>query len=740
MNYDEDQDAAGAGLDLTFWVRRLLRYRLLIGLCFVLGAIAAALMAVKAADEFVSNGSLYVRPGVGASLTPESAFTDSGGTRLSSRDWVMNEVKVLDSPLLFKKAVRSVGVERVLTPSPRDFDPDSLKGKIIEFADTASSWLSVGATEPGVAPDAASLELTAANVLAARSSVRATPGTTVIAVSSVADDPLKAQQMTNALLDAAVELHSEVGQNMGSLSQVEAELLKTEQLAIEAEQALDRFLRDNKIFDFELQKSSMAKDLLDQGRLAAATAMDRAKLDAEVQSLEAMSEGMSATRTVLGSGGFVLNPQVAILENTIEQLRLRRFDLDTESVRMSISVPELRQRREAIQLMEEEAKNQLAQEPLQVAIDPATEENPAYAAVLEALRDRIVMRSGLKVSEARQLESLDRAQDELERLSLLEPEWRGLSAAAERKRVVYQRLLNSVSNMQAVRRLEQQKLSNLQIMHRATFDPRSVGPGRMKLVLLGAVGGLCLGLMIAFLLAFRDSRIHGEAWVVQGGVAAERIYAGAKPSRRPSDWAVTALPKSIAGHAETIQSAVKSLRIERDVSSSLIAATGCNNTANVSRAAGELAVGLSALLGEDCVFVSCLAGPSWLADRLDLAMGPGWVDVLDGGCSLDDAVTQTVIPGLSYLPNGGDVGASQRRMMDADFRSVLRDLTEQYRFVIVLAPAISDDPSCQALLRVADSVQLVVSNGKSKNEELLQALRLIEDSGSSIGCCCLQLF
>lgn len=740
MDYDEEQDAAGGNFDLQYWVSGVLRYRLLILLTTACGLLIALFQAVQKPDEYFSEGSLFVRPGAAASLTPESAFIDNSGSRMSSRDWVMNELSVLDSPLLFKKAVRIAGVDTILTPSSRTIDPSSVKGRLKEYAGSISEWMRAGDPDLRAEVDEATRERNAALLLAARSSIRAKPRTTVISISTTADGPLKAQEITNALLEAAVELHSEVGENMGSLRQVEAELAKTEQVAVDAEYALDQFLREHAIFDFSLQKSSMAEALLQQKQLVQATALDLARTESENQFLTEASKDLSPTRSVAGSGGWVLNPQVAILEGTIEQLRMRRYDLEAESARMAISVPERRERLKAIEALEKEANARLLKEPQQLSLDATAEENPEYVAVMDGLRERRVKAIGLKVLESGQQDSLNKTQAELERLGRLESEWRSLSAAAERKRFVYRRLLDSVSNMQAVRRLEQQKLSNLQVMHHASFNPLSVGPGRMKVVLIGTFAGLGVGLLCAAAFVYLGSRIQGAGGLMRGGVEAERVYSDAKPSKRPASWAVAALPESIAQHAETVKSAVNAVSLDRDSSKLTIAATGCSDDVDVSRAAGELAVGLSALLGESVVLVSCSEAAGWLASRLGLAEGPGWLDVLSGRCGLDDAVMQTEVRGLSYLAVSGEGSGEQPRMVDAEFRDMLNQLAAQFSVVIVEAPSISIDPSCQSVLRAVDSVQLVVRDKRSTNDELTQALKLIKDCGASIGCCCLQSY
>ena len=287
MDYEEEQEgAAGGGFDLGYWFAGALRHRWLIIITTACGVLFSAMQAARLPMEYQSEGSLYVRPGVGASLTPESAFADNSGSRLTSRDWVMNELQVLNSPLLYQKAVRIAGVETVLAPDTSDSDSGSIKDRLRALAAYVDEWLLPAGGEDKADLPEEIRALNASLVLATRSSIRATPRTTVISISSRADTAAKARAFTNALLDAAVELHSEVGETMGSLTQVEKELATTEKLAASAAKALDEFCAANDIYDFVSQKSSLVRALLEQEQALRSTASDLLRADSERDLLE----------------------------------------------------------------------------------------------------------------------------------------------------------------------------------------------------------------------------------------------------------------------------------------------------------------------------------------------------------------------------------------------------------------------------------------------------------------------
>ena len=157
---------------------------------------------------------------------------------------------------------------------------------------------------------------------------------------------------------------------------------------------------------------------------------------------------------------------------------------------------ELRGRRQALEQLERQTRERLAEAEIGIKLRGSVEENPNYAFVVEALQARAVAIQGLKSKEAKEVELLKTTGESLAKLSSLRPRWQGLQLEARQKRENADRLLTTVTNMRAVRRLEQQKLSNLQVMHAATLEQECVGPGRTKQALLGGFVGGFLGISL----------------------------------------------------------------------------------------------------------------------------------------------------------------------------------------------------------------------------------------------------
>jgi len=728
-----------AGTNLRFLIKGAYRYRLLVLLAGVAGFVISALDAALLPDEYSSKGALFVRPAVRNVLTPESAFADTGSRRMTTRESLMNELQMLNSPRLFEKAVEIVGVETVLSTTESDFDNNAIKGKLHRIATEVTDWMSMPDGDGDREVSERQKFENAARVLSERSLFRPEAGTSVISVEAKAESPKEAQQLTAALMDAAVELHSEINESMGSLDKIEAELEQAETIAREAEGRRDAFLQAEGFYDFEVQQSGLASYLTTLQQQLDATRLQLGQQQAEVALLEALEKTVERTREVPGSGTYVLNPQVSAMRDLLEQLKLRRADLETERARLAVSGSELRERRQALDNLERETRERLAESEVEIKLRGGVEENPNYAFIVDALQTRSVAIKGLMSKEAKEVELLKTTGESLAKLSALQPRWQGLQLEARQKRENADRLLTTVTNMRAVRRLEQQKLSNLQVMHAATFNPICVGPGRTKQALLGGFLGGFLGLGLALGLAFLGVRVHGVTDVVRAGVSADLVVTEQAPNRRSAAWAEQQLPESLAPMAGAIADAFAAHKFDRGSDEQLlIASLPCNGGADAARAAGVLAVGLSALAGEEVVYVSCTNDSGWLANSLDLEASSSWGDVLSGEASLEDALLPTEVAGLRYLAAGDADSRGSNTISSREFRGMIEDLKGKCRFVVFELPALEDHPTGRAVLGLADGVQLVVLDNKTSRDEVRGALAAVEGEGADLVCAWVQ--
>ena len=244
---------------MTFVRRNLLLILLVAGV----GACFGLLRALTTPNQYRSVGKLLLRPGMREVSKPESAISgdDTQAARSSSGEAIQNEMQVLASPILFAKVVERVGAEQVLAP----YDPASrgdgsetwFESKVHAF----QSWWFQSTDKRASADLGLDAKSLARNMLAESIDMYPEAGTNVISVAYVSHSPDLAQEVVNATLDAAIAIHDEVFHARSSLDAIEADAQMAEQTARTAERTLRTFLRENSIYDHDVQRSGILDDL-----------------------------------------------------------------------------------------------------------------------------------------------------------------------------------------------------------------------------------------------------------------------------------------------------------------------------------------------------------------------------------------------------------------------------------------------------------------------------------------------
>ena len=123
-----------------------------------------------------------------------------------------------------------------------------------------------------------------------------------------------------------------------------------------------------------------------------------------------------------------------------------------------------------------------------------------------------------------------------------------------------------------------------------------------------------------------------------------------------------------------------------------------------------------------------------LAELAGCAPSPGLGDVLDGRCSLDDAVVpwSGVDPGLDVLP-GGVRDASSSLPVDRLVKLVRTDLDGAFDVVLLDGDdLLGGSAAAAAACRAVDAVVLVAASGKVRRAEVRQAVQVLDDEEAAV--------
>jgi uncharacterized protein involved in exopolysaccharide biosynthesis len=715
---DEELEPAGPGkltLLRPIVLMSLLRHRWLLLAGLVLGVVFGLFRGLVTANQFRSIGKLYVRPGVREAMSADTVL--SGGALVprtgGSREAVQNVLQALSAPEFFELTVTRLGAGVVLAPydPAKDEEGGGFSKRIFH---SFQSWWFGGSGDNGVAlPRVAATVLQNSLVMIPESSA------SVITFVYTAHTPELAKTVIDGALDAAIEWHRQVFEKLSSQEQLESELAKARGDLAVAETKLRAFRNERNVSDYDTEHKRLVGYIAELDRLVD-------KLEIEAQSLEAALGAeaehlakLAPTRASSGSRAWVDNPEFLAL--TASRAKLRDDLLASE--RGEGSADEKRARRVRFEEQIKEIDGRIAKTEPKLQTPPIEEENPVYVRTSEHIAELEVSLRSKSTERDRTRSSREANRRRLQALEGMATELRAMEEAYAQKRAFADGLAASVSNLRAVQRLEQVKLSNVGVMHLGTMDGVKIAPRRGMLLGMGAVGGLAAAIALAALLGLLDRRVRLREELTLLGVPDEgAVVSGSGGSGMP--WM---LPAALAEIRDDIARFWSKLPYERRKTDGLrIGFVPCGEGASAGRAAAALAIGLAAHGGEKVCYVGTLEGPSWLGQRLGLDHQCGWSEVMRGEFQLADAVVATSVQGLSYLPAGRIGPAVPHPMAGPQFAALLDRLAATHRFVIVELPDVSLRPEGRSVLGVLDGAHVVVLRlvgAKSAVREAIEAVR-----------------
>lgn len=251
------------------------------------------------------------------------------------------------------------------------------------------------------------------------------------------------------------------------------------------------------------------------------------------------------------------------------------------------------------------------------------------------------------------------------------------------------------------------------------------GPGPRTLLPAGALGGLLLGLALAFLRDRTDPRVHG-------GADAERrvgvpVLLDLTGTRRRDLALVEPSDARVGREFRRLRNTLTvGLPAERHV---LLV-----TSPHQGRACGVVAGNLAATLarGGSTVTLLCADPRSTTAEELlgEAATGPGLTEALAG--ELSTAETPRPVPGLAgvqLVAAGTAPELLSERLQSASAAAVLETLRAGADFVVVEAPPTASSADAQTLARWADAALVVAESRRTPAAALADAAFQFEQVG-----------
>ena len=196
-------------------------------------------------------------------------------------------------------------------------------------------------------------------------------------------------------------------------------------------------------------------------------------------------------------------------------LEIARNNLRTMETRLTPEHPDIRAAKRAIRELEQKAAAEALQQPVSpsgVALSPAAAANSSRWTELNAEQETLQRRIAEKhAEEARLTAQMAGFSQRLAAAPNVESRLTELMRDYTTLQTTYQSLLTKSQEAKVAANLERRQIGEqFKVIDSPSMPQRPVSPNRLRLNLLGALGGLGLGLGLAALLEYRDKSLRSE--------------------------------------------------------------------------------------------------------------------------------------------------------------------------------------------------------------------------------------
>ncbi|KTF68823.1 GumC family protein [Sphingomonas sp. HT-1] len=560
----------------------------------------------------------------------------------------------------------------------------------------------------GTANEAALVEHATSKVLD-RLSVARQGKSYVVQVGFSSEDPVKAAKVANALANAYISRSVETivetaSQQSASLGQRLSELGNEVR---EAESKVAQYRAQTGIVEGGGGTVSDQQVAPLAGQLATAEAQAAsARSDLAVAERQSSGGSSDAVGAVLGS-------------TVIADLRRQRSEAEKEwavaNSRYGAKHPQVIGANDRIQALDQQIRQEQARiiEGLRAASRAADARVTSLRSQLSALRGEISQNNRASV----QADSLER------------------EAAA--KRAAYERLSQANQQNNQAKRIDDSQ-AQARIIERATVSASPSFPNKKAMLAAGLLVGLLVGFGGVLVAEGTQSRVRtpedvelllGLPFLASVPDLGRRRwgFGGARVSP-----ATSLVEKPASAYAESFRTIRRALQAKEGVRPKVIAITSTLPAEGKTTTALSLAR-VMAMSGDRVLLIDCDVRRASLLSTIETPIANGLVELLEGRCSLSEALMPDVVDQLTLLPvaraSFTPVDLFHGPEMDALLAAVRRD----YDYVVLDTPPLLGVADARALVALADTALLLVKWNATSVAAIDTCLAGVEQDGTHVG-------
>jgi uncharacterized protein involved in exopolysaccharide biosynthesis/Mrp family chromosome partitioning ATPase len=702
-------------------------------LALVFGAIAALTAAaiVFYPRSYASEAKLIIRVGrESVSLDPTATTGQTIMLQKTQDAEVNSAVEILNSAVLHRRVAEAIGVERILADAPDGASSPS--GGRAKVATARPSWLDgwlrkLRLSEPGTELDAAVRRIEKGI------RVSAPKNSTVISVRYAAVTPELARDVVAAVTDIFLEEHVRLNRTKGSFR------FFTEQeaaLSAELDAALAE-LRDYKnkfkVASAPRQQSILQEQIKNVELELLQTTRSLSYSEARIADL---SREMAELKPEI-----VTNRVAGVANEAKDAMRERLYELELKEGRLRakytaehplvLAVQQERESAERIlaKLPDDRTHTTEALNPNQRKLELELIEERSTRTALVAKKKAAAEQLGQLTAKLRLLNEQEVTLAQLERdVALLEDKYQMHAAKLEEARV------NEA--------LQQEQITNVNVVQPATFVRKPVWPNKRLFLMLGVILATGGGLGAVALAEVCDQTLR-TAGQVEAQLGLPVLLSLRRPGRRKRQRRLFArgttrgaggFPKKVKAGAHGPKAGCYGPLISQLVragqgsgkSSKFIGVVGCHGEKCRSRVASELALRATAGGSRDVLLIDADARHRRVARRFHLNGSPGFREVMAGVAEAEKCIHRQREGNLAVMSYGRPHGHGAEASVAYGSRDRLDVLKKDFRLIVVDLPSADEIDARSTATEWVDEVVLVVEAEKTRIQSAQSVVRQLE--------------
>lgn len=487
------------------------RSRVWIVVTVILGLGAGAFYGAIQPNIYQSFGKLLTTSGAREQASAESRVVGDRPDSISNREMVANEMHLLSSPVVYENVVQRVGADRILDSyDPSQGGPPSggARGWMHRFQ---SWWFARSSPSEldlaGQRHDGRARTILAAYVLQRSLGLRNEPGSSVITVSCTSNSAELSADLVNAYIEESLLQHQRVFSSESALGFLDTQVADALAATAESNEALANYRISCGFYDAEGQRQQILSDANTIERDLALGRAQMAALEAKEALVLSELDKEPLVHRLTMEGPIDRNPERTRIQQRILQMR---DDLLVLESRRDLTAQQRESQAKVVNQQLEVAQEELLRQPEFLKSGERAEEvlNPRY----QRLREQLDLVREDQVFTAKSTQKLEERLNELhEQLEFLErcrPQLQTLESAATLNEQRLEQFLTARERVAVMNMLDTVNLINLRPLQAGTVPLTKSGPRRGRLVAIGALLGLLVGVGMALLRQRLDRRLR----------------------------------------------------------------------------------------------------------------------------------------------------------------------------------------------------------------------------------------